>query len=191
MLDNIFGAIPDDQILNPEPPYGIRFNCQSGQLALSETEFLGTEAEISIIKVARFFGSLGKTQNTEWLQLFYVAAPGTTIIPQNVVCVSYLKTRSLSAFNAKVIKLLSNKVNPATGIFKVGFQAHSNDKGNYFSVTFEWRPRTEEEEGQLEMIADFMASDPVLIDTRVSTSLVCLEGMSKEEKESLLLSAAA
>ena len=190
-LSSIFGSIPENAIFNPEQPYSIRLNCQAGQLAIGDDKFIGKEAEISIIKISRFFGTLGLTKNTEWLQIFFIAAPNCTIIPKNTVCVTYIKTRSLGAFNQSVIELLSSGKNPAEGIFKIGFQLHQGttqdgQPSKYYSVTFDWRERDKAETDQLKLIADFMEGQPTLLDGRV-TSLICLENLPKEEKEALLL----
>lgn len=186
-LSNVFGTKPEGAIFLPSSPYQVRFNCQSGQLAISEAEFLGNKAEISILKVARFFGDLGKTRGEQWLQLFYVAAPGCTILPRDTVCCSYMKTRSLDQFQQVVTKLLADGANPATGIFTVSFKHHSNGDRNYYSVAWDWRERDGEAEAkQLEAIAAFMESGPNLIDTRTAASLVQIDGLSQEELELLV-----
>lgn len=191
-LDQIFGTKPKDSIFLPLQPYTVRFNCQSGQMAVSDTEFLGAEAEISIIKVARFFGTLGRTSNVEWLQLFYIPAPDCEALPQNTVCVSYLKTRSVSQFQQVVTRLLGEGTNPAEGIFKVGFQAHSNDYGSYYSVQFGWRKRKGSAEmRQLQMIADFVEGGPQLLDLNGTRRMVCIDGLDSAIAQRLMEQAQA
>lgn len=181
---NVFGMAPQDAIFNPVTPFAIRLNCQAGQLALTETDFLGKEAEISIIKIGRYFGSLGKTSGSEWLQVFYVAAPGSNVIPaKDTVCVSYVKTRSLSRFNQLVTQLLGNGQNPATGIFKISFEKHGGTNANgeltsYYSVNFDWRERKgAAEEKQLEKIAAFMADKPQIVDLNSTRGMINIEGL--------------
>jgi hypothetical protein len=134
MLSNIFGVKPTDAVFLPSAPYAVRFNCQAGQLALGEDDFLGNAAEISIIKVSRYFGTLGRTQNAEWLQIFYIPAPDCDLLPANTVCVSYIKTRSVGQFQQCVTRLMGNGVNPAEGVFKVSFARHASGDRNYYSV---------------------------------------------------------
>lgn len=173
---NVFGTKPQDAIYLPAQPFQVRLNCQAGQIALSETEFLGNEAEISIIKAAMYFGTLGKTRNGEWLQLFYVPAPGCTILPSHTVCVSYIKTRSLTAFHQLITKLIGSGVNPAEGIFKLSFERHSSSDRNYFSIKFDWRERSKEAETQqLEMIAAFLSESPNLIDLNGTRDMICVD----------------
>lgn len=177
-LANIFGTKPANAIYLPDAPFAVRFNCQAGQLAISETEFLGTEAEISVIKVSRYFGSLGRTRNVAWMQLFYVPAPGCKALPTNTVCVSYIKTRSLSALQQTVTRLVGQGVNPAEGIFGVSFQRHSNGDRNYASVKFDWRERKGKAElDQLQQIADFVESGPQLLDLDGTRELMCVDGL--------------
>ncbi|MBD1876955.1 hypothetical protein H6F75_26065 [Nodosilinea sp. FACHB-131] len=177
-LSNVFGTKPTNAIYLPDAPYAVRFNCQAGQLAISETEFLGTNAEISVVKVSRHFGSLGRTRNVAWMQLFYVPAPSCKTLPANTVCVSYIKTRSLSALQQTVIRLVGEGVNPAEGIFGVGFQRHSNGDRNYASVKFDWRERKGKPElDQLEQIKAFVESGPQLIDLDGTRELMCVDGL--------------
>lgn len=178
MLSNVFGTKPENSIFNPAAPFAVRFNCQTGQLALSETEFIGNSAEISIIKVARYFGDLGNTKRSEWLQVFYIAAPSCAVLPSHTVCCSYIKTRSLSAFQQGIIKLIGEGVNPAEGIFKISFVRHSSGDRNYFSVKFDWRARQGEAEiTQLEMITAFLADEPALLDMNGTREMINVDDL--------------
>jgi hypothetical protein len=78
-------------------------------------------------------------------------------------------------------------MNPAAGIFKVSFKPHSGKLGQYFSVHFKWRERQgDEENAQLEKIANFMQGQPGLLDTRLESQLVALDGLSSDEVKTLL-----
>jgi hypothetical protein len=77
---------------------------------------------------------------------------------------------------------------PALGLFKGSFLKHSGEKGDYYSVIWDWRKReTEEEMAQLEQIADFMALNPKLVDLAVN--LIPMDGLSPDEVELLVSSA--
>jgi hypothetical protein len=170
---NVFGTKPKDSIFNPSQPYAVRLNCQAGQIAIGDDEFLGNSMEISIIGVNHLFGSLGKTRDTDWMQIFYIPAPSCKILPKDTVCVSYIKTRSLSQFTQKITQLMESG-EPAEGIFMISFLSHQNGKGDpYKSVKFDWKPRkTAEEKKQLEMIAGFMQSNPNLGDSNGSREMI-------------------
>lgn len=187
---NVFGKRPKDSIWLGDQPYAIRNDCQKGQWKVGDDDLRGKQIEISIIKVSRFFGTIGKAMNTFWLQIWFVPAPSCTTLPANTVCVTYLKTRSLSQFSAKIAELLGEQ-DPAEGIFVAGFEKHSNDLGNYYSVRWDWRSReTEEEEAQLQQIAAFLQTEPVLIDLAATKNLVCTDHLSAAELTQLIQSAA-
>ncbi|MCA2940485.1 MAG: hypothetical protein IM319_15535 [Microcystis sp. M113S1] len=64
-----------------------------------------------------------------------------------------------------LVRIIPKVSEPALGIFQGSFLKHSGDKGDYYSVVWDWREReTEEEIEQLEHIADFMATNPKLVD---------------------------
>ena len=100
---SVFGTRPTDSIYLPDVPYSVRLNCKDGGLFVggSEAQHRKTnpdqQIDISIIKVSKFFGSLGQTKNILWLQLFYVAAPNVdgSILQPNTVCCSYIKKRAI------------------------------------------------------------------------------------------------
>ena len=166
----VFGKLMTEQINFFKPPYNVRNNCQFGQWAKTEDDFIGDSLDIAIIGTQEFYGKLGKATGN-WLQIWLVAAPSETKLPKNVVCVTYIKTRSLSQFGQTIIELMSNG-EPATGIFTGSFQKHSNNYGNYASVKFDWRERTEDEKAQLLLIANFLSTSPILEVTGLPKSMV-------------------
>lgn len=186
----VFGTRPKNSIWLGDQPYAVRNDCQAGRWKVGDDDFRGKSLEISIIKVARFFGSLGKASNTFWLQVWFVPAPTCTTLPANTICITYLKTRSLSQFSQKIADLMANG-EPAEGIFSGSFAKHSNDLGNYYSVQWDWRSRTTPEEiEQLQQIADFLQSDPLLVDPVATRGMVALEGLSAAEITQLIQSSA-
>ncbi len=75
-------------------------------------------------------------------------------------------------------------------IFKGSFVKHSGDKGDYYSVAWNWREReTDEEIEQLDRLADFMVNTPKLVD--LSVNLIPIDGLSPEEIELIMSSAKA
>ncbi|WP_245602630.1 hypothetical protein [Gloeothece verrucosa] len=171
----------------PQVPFNLRNDCRLGQWKVGEEDYRGKEIEISMIKVAQFFGNLGKITNSFWLQVWFVAAPGCDILPKNTVCLTYLKKRSIAQFSQKVTELMEKR-EPALGIFKGSFLKHNGDKGDYYSVAWDWREReTEEEMNQIENIADFMVNNPKMID--LSVNLIPIDDLSMDEIELLMSSA--
>ena len=166
----VFGKLMKEQINFFRPPFNVRNNCQVGQWAKSEDDFIGNTLDIAIINTQEFYGKLGSSV-TKWLQIWFVAAPGETKLPSNTVCCTYIKTRSLSSFGQTIIELMSNG-EPATGIFTGSFLKHSNDYGNYASVKFDWRERTEDEKAQLVLIAGFLSTEPILEDSGLPETMI-------------------
>lgn len=185
----IFGTKPKDSIYIPQSPFGVRNDCSVGQWKIGDEDFRGNSIDISIIKASQLFGSLGKTKNTQWLQVWFIPAPSEEKLPANTVCLTYLKTRSISQFSQKITELMASG-EPARGIFTASFEKHSGELGTYYSVKWDWRDRTSEAESkQLHQIAQFMQTSPRLID--MSTNLICIDGCTPEEIELLVSSARA
>jgi hypothetical protein len=172
----------DKSIFTTEYPYQVRFNCKEGKLSIGTNNHLGDTAEFAILSAARWFGDMGMTIGTEWLQIFYVGAPNCHTLPKDTVCCSYLKTRSLAQFQRTLTKVMASGENPAKGIFAASFADHVSGSGHdYKSVEFEYRDRTEDEIDQLHALAEFMQGAPVLEDVRNQHSLQSLDGMSAME----------
>lgn len=183
---SVFGCKPENSIYLGDQPYAVRNDCQIGQWKVGDSGLLGQKIEISIIKVARYFGTLGKAANTLWLQVWFIPAPGCDRLPQNTVCLTYLKSRSISQFSQKITELMQSG-EPALGIFMAGFEKHSNEYGTYYSVNWDWRERQGDEEvKQLELIEAFMQTSPALVDLGNTQNLVALDKLSSSEVQTLL-----
>lgn len=184
---NVFGTRPKDTIFLPQVPFNLRNDCKIGQWKVGEEDYRGNKIEISIIKVSQMFGTLGKTKNTNWLQVWFVPAPESKDLPSNTVCLTYLKKRSIQTFSEKITELMENG-EPAKGIFIGSFDKHNGDYGTYYSVKWDWKERqTDAENQQLEKIAEFLATKPKFVDFAVE--LIDLEGLSPEEIQLLMSSA--
>lgn len=185
MALQVFGKRPKDGIFLPQIPYAIRNDCQKGEWKIGDDDYRGNVLEMSIIKVSQMFGTLGKTRNALWMQIWFIPAPASAdILPANTVCCTHIKTRSISQFSSKVTELMALG-EPAEGILVGSFEKHSGDMGVYYSLKWDWRKRdTPEELGQLAQIVEFMETNPPLID--MTTGLLCIDGMSNEEIEILM-----
>ena len=191
---SVFGTRPTDSIYLPDVPYSVRLNCKDGGLFVggSEAQHRKTnpdqKIDISIIKVSKFFGSLGKTKNVLWLQLFYVAAPNVdvSILPKNTVCCSYIKKQSISHLFNKVLEVMDHD-DPGFGIFTLSFNREVGENGVYYSVDFDWRSReSEEEKQQLDLIAAFMLTyKEQLIDLEGTRDLTCVDGWTAQQLQAL------
>ncbi len=133
---SVFGTRPTDAICLPDVPYSVRLNCKDGGLFVGGNEAQHRKTnpdqkiDISIIKVSKFFGTLGKTENVLWIHLFFVAAPcvDSKILPKNTVCCSYIKKQSIAHLFNKVQEI-SGDIDPGMGIFTLGFNREASENG--------------------------------------------------------------
>jgi hypothetical protein len=186
---SVFGTRPDNAICLPDIPYSVRLNCKDGGLFVGgyEAQHRKTnpdqKIEISIIKVSKFFGTLGKTENVLWLQLFFVAGPGvdSSILPQNTVCCSYIKKQSIAHLFNKVQEVMEHG-DPGLGIFTLGFNREVGENGVYYTISFDWKEReTEAEKEQLNLIATFMSAyKEQLIDIEGTRDLTRVDGWTAQ-----------
>ena len=191
---SVFGTRPTDAICLPDVPYSVRLNCKNGGLFVGGNEAQHRKTnpdqkiDISIIKVSKFFGSLGKTQNVLWLQLFFVPAPNvdSVILPPNTVCCSYIKKQSISHLFNKVQEIMTKK-DPGLGIFSINFNRELGENGAYYSINFDWKEReTKEEKEQLELIAAFMSTySGQLIDLEGTRDMTCVDGWTAQQLQAL------
>lgn len=170
---SVFGTIKKDKINHFTPPYVVRNNCQVGQWTVGD-DILGNTLEIAVFSMASYYGNLGKTKGTNWLQVWFVGMPHEEKLPKNTVCVTYLKGESLTNLGQKAITVMGNDVDPGFGVWSTKFEKKTGTYGNYYTVNFDWRPRKEDEMSQLELIADFMATNPLLIDPNLPPTMVQL-----------------
>ena len=191
---SVFGTRPTDAICLPDVPYSVRLNCKDGGIFVGGNKDIHKKSksdqkiDISIIKVSKFFGTLGKTENVLWIQLFFVAAPGVdpAILPKNTVCCSYIKKQSIAHLFNKVQEVMEHG-DPGLGIFTIGFNEEQGENGAYYTVSFDWRERESEEEiKQLDLIAAFMSAyKEQLIDLEGTRDLTCVDGWTAQQLQGL------
>ncbi|NJL51750.1 MAG: hypothetical protein HC930_05130 [Hydrococcus sp. SU_1_0] len=154
-------------------------------------------------KVSKYFGTLGKTENVLWLQLFFVAAPGvdSSILPKNTVCCSYIKKQSIAHLFNKVQEVAARfgyedshpkaaameHGDPGMGIFTLGFNREVGENGVYYTVSFDWKERSsDEEKEQLNLIAAFVSAyQEQLIDIEGIRDLTCVDGWTAQQLQGL------
>ena len=191
---SVFGTRPDNAICLPDVPYSVRLNCKNGGLFIGGSEAVHRKTnpdqkiDISIIKVSKFLGTLGKTENVLWIQLFFVPAPNidSSILPKNTVCCSYIKKQSIAHLFNKVQEVMEYG-DPGMGIFTLGFNREVGENGVYYTVSFDWREReSEAEKQQLDLIAAFMSTyKNQLIDLEGTRDLTCVDGWTAQDLQAL------
>ena len=191
---SVFGTRPVGAIYLPDVPYSVRLNCKDGGLFVGGNEDIHRKSksnekiDISIIKVSKFFGTLGKTEDVLWVQLFFIAAPGvdSSILPQNTVCCSYIKKQSIAHLFNKVQEVMS-KGDPGMGIFTLSFNKEQGENGVYYTIGFDWKERESQEEiKQLDLIAGFMSAyQEQLIDLEGTRDMTCVDGWTARQLQGL------
>lgn len=195
VMPSVFGMKPPDALLVPSMPINARNNCQIGQWVIGDKTY-GNKCSMTILKYAKFFGNIGETKNAQWGQLWFVAESGD--LPQGMVMVTYIKSRGLQSFNNLVASVMSQGIEPATGVFTTEFVMHSgqgpDDNGvikprNYFSLKWDWKARDPKDYGVLKQAANVL-KDPSsmgnLIDLDGTRQLIALDGLSPERLKRLL-----
>ena len=132
-----FKKLNGDKIELMQPPFNIRNNKSAGMWALDEETMIAKSIKISIIKCTPYYGKLGKGEPCKWMQIWFVAAPEETNIPQNLVCVTYAAKQSVTEL-AQKLTMVRTQDNSLAGIWTCGFKRHSNEKGDYYSVSWDW-----------------------------------------------------
>jgi hypothetical protein len=191
----VFGTRPADTIFLPDIPYSVRLNCKDGGIFVGGNKDIHKKSksnekiDISIIKVAKFFGTLGKTENVLWVQLFFVPCPNvdSAILPKNTVCCSYIKKQSIAHLFDKVQQVMEQG-DPGMGIFTLSFNEQKGENGTYYTVDFDWRERKSEAEiKQLEAIANFMSAyQEQLIDIEGTRNLTCVDGLTARQLQGII-----
>ena len=183
---NVSGSLSKNNINNFNPAYAVRNDCQVGQWKVGDDKFLGATLDIAIIATNPYYGALGKTKPTSWLQVFFIGSPSETKIPTNTVCVTYLKTQSLTNLTQVVVQQMEH-TDPGLGIFTASFTKKVSDLGNYYVVDFTFRDRVESEIPQLELIAQFLEQNPLLTDNVPATMVQLTGGVTMDDAKQLLL----
>jgi hypothetical protein len=170
---SVFGTKPANEILVPEFPLGIRNDCQIGRWKIGDRPIDG-DITMSIIKVARFFGDLGTTKATDWLQVWFIAESGN--LPPDTVMVTYLKTRSLGNFYFTITTLMAKGIEPASGIFKPKFEKYSGNidgqNTSYYGLIWDWEPRSDpQRENKFVAVLDNIELSMKMVDS-IATKLM-------------------
>ena len=185
---SVIGAMPKGEINCYAGGLPVRFNCQTGNITNSQQKALGNKLSINIIKLDRFFGDLGMSQDKEWIQMYFIPTRECDFLPQDTVCFSYIKTVSSQRLKELMIQTAATiGADPCEGIFDVEFIQEKGQYGSYYSIDFKWRERDKDDEfDQLIKIADFLNKMPRLEDFDGTKDMIRVSDLSEEEYRKLL-----
>lgn len=180
-----FGKLDTTRIEFMQPPFNIRNNKQVGMWALDEETMVAKEINISIISCLPYYGKLGKGQPCKWLQVWFVASPWEANLPQNLVCVTYTNKQSVSEL-AQKMAIVRSEHNALEGTWRCGFKRHAGEKGDYYSVSWDWEKmnpeleQTKEFAGKLVQLFADLAIKHSLVDTGLPSTMVPVTGTDEE-----------
>ncbi len=174
----VFGTRPENTIFVPQQPFFVRADCKIGMFKVGDDDYRDKKIELSIVKVACVYGTLGKT-TTNWVQIWFVPAPECAVLPAQTLCCMYLKGRSIQSFFLFITELMG-KGEPGRGIFEASFTKHLSERGDYYSVVWQWRERSSKEEhAQLQLLGDLMDTNPAFVD--LANDLILIDGMNAQQ----------
>ena len=185
-----FGSIGTGIIIPEFGAMQIRNDCQTGNWKIGEKEY-GPKMEMAVVKQTRYYGNLGKTLNTFWLQLFFVPIAGD--LPHNVLCVTYLKKEPMREFQRLVVEVQSKQQNPGKGLFIPTFEKqkmnrHNPQTGldesvNFYSIRWNWKSLNDNDPNLQSIITTFgkRSAREALIDAEGTAQMVDLSGMTETE----------
>jgi hypothetical protein len=175
-----FGLVPSNEILVPTTAYSVRNNCQIGQWMKGDgVTPLGPKLSFSPIQVVPFYGDLGKTKATHWLQVWAVSEQ---ILNGKAIFVTYIKGQNQSSFGNLILEATLEGKQPQNVIVHSSFIQKSNEYGTYYNLHFEIADRAEDDPMQ-EKIMMLIASQPHLIDSNIPITLFPVEGVENLEEE--------
>lgn len=159
----------------PPIPISVRGDCQKGMWKLFDDPLPG-DITMSILKRESYYGAFSPMYApSEILQIWFVAESGP--LPKDTVMVTYIKERSLNAFNRLVATLIAKRTDPSTGIFKPKFQSYDSKKSGtkYYGLVWDWEPRTDmDREAELSAVVANHDNQLKMIDNSISNRLVLL-----------------
>lgn len=136
-------------IFVPPKAMRLRCNCREGLVYMGQYP-VGKELTLNLLAVQQYYGELGLSPATNWLQVWVASSPLRGVLPPSTVFVMYLKTRSIDQLQQAIL-LASCQGDPRSFMWRMFFRQHNSMRGSaYYSVAWEWRePQTPEESDQI------------------------------------------
>lgn len=182
---NVAKIINEKGILCPDVVISVMADCKTGTWKLFDQPKEG-DITMSILKTERYFGKLSPIypNDLEHLQIWFVAESGN--LPKDTVMVTYIKERSLNAFNRLVASLMAERIEPSGGVFKPIFKEYVSKKvgTQYYGLEWKWEPRTDmAREQELLAVIDSQENQLKMIDGSISNRLTLLGEQTTQPKE--------
>lgn len=187
-LNGLVAPTKDGILLPATGPFGLRFNCSAGQLALSERNLVTDAGKLIVLHYDNWFGSLGKTENEFWTRIVCIAHPSLVAdskgkVPSGTVCEAYLKGESRDLFSqAATVAVRKFGLGLAQLICEFKAQGRQNAKGSYAAFAFEFSEPDKADAAFMGEILNFAQGvDEAAVQSFKAPGLVCIDGMAPSE----------
>ena len=155
------------------PHSGIRNDCSKGTNFLGPID-VGPKINASVLETKELYGPLGKTEPTDWLQIWFIAEMGSSEeIPLKKLLVTYIKKESLENYRNnedRVIKGIKQGKykNPADPVYISTFIPKMGI-APYFVLGWKVRDRTDKDNSLDELAAFYKKNYKRFTDSRASS----------------------
>lgn len=184
-LNGVIAPEKDGILLPATGPFGLRFNCSAGQLALSERNLVTDTGKVVILHYDNHFGSLGKTENEFWTRIVFIPHPSLIAdskgkVPSGTVCEAFLKGESRDLFSqAATVAVRKFGLGLAQLVCEFKAQARQNAKGSYAAFAFEFSLADKADAAFMGEILEFAQGvDEQAVQSFKAPGLVCIDGMA-------------
>lgn len=176
-MGSYFETEETDVIRMSTPPTSLRNDCSGGQGGFyAGPKRVGDILHCSILETRKYYGQLGKTSNTNWLQIWFVPEPGSSEgIILNKLQVTYIKKESLENYENNrdwVLREIYKGVykNPAHPVYTAVF-IQKNGLAPYYVLGWGTRKRTKEDNSLEDLQAFYQENHEKFVDSRESSPL--------------------
>lgn len=179
------------RIIDDEKFYEVRANCQgSGAFMQGLNRKLSDKIEFILTAAVPYWGDLGMTQQSAWIQLQYIPLPNCGL--PRTLCVTYVKGESLDIFSNMRTELKSGmfKTHPdapeleaddlSEGVVTARFEARTGENKSWSVVRFGFRNFASDEEVSYAKRAIAYAQEKQMLDIRGTRDMVAIKPFIRE-----------
>ena len=155
------------------PHSGIRNDCSKGTNFLGPID-VGPKINASVLETKELYGPLGKTEPTDWLQIWFIPEIGSSEdIPLKKLLVTYIKKESLQNYRNNEDRVIrgiekGEYKNPADPVYTTTFIPKMGI-APYFVLGWKIRKRTDKDNSLEELAAFYKKNHERFIDSRESS----------------------
>lgn len=145
----------------------IRNDCRVGKWKYGDTGFIEGDIEIVILSINDLEGAIRGSENVHnWSQIWFIAAPFETKIPQNIICCTLIKTASMENLKTTILRNFNDEIENLIWCPKFQEKAIvvNGQPGVYYTIKWEVRHRNDDEKPQIKLCEAFIKKGIELVD---------------------------